>query len=414
VTRRGVSLRALGVPAYRRFFAAQLISNTGVWFQNLTISLLVATLTGSASALALVSVAQFGPILLLSPLAGRLADAVSPRRVILGTGGVAAAVAATLAITVAGEDPHLPLVYALVVVAGCAAAFERSAAQALVFELVGGELLQNGVVLTTIYLSAARSIGPALAGLAFVGLGPQGCMVIAALGYLVQVALVASIRRSWLLPRPRPEGVAPSVMANLRAVATDRPLLALLAVNVLVTVGAMSFTVIITAVVALQFGGDASALGAAHALNAIGAVLGALLVTALHRVAPRTVVPAVLVFAAVLAINAVAPNLTVLLLVAPILGIGLGIYQSTLNAAAQAAAPPHALGRTMSLLIMGNLGMAPVAALFSGAVIDATSGSTAFAVGAGACALAGAGLALALRLLRPRAVEGAPDGPAAD
>lgn len=398
--RRRISLRALSVPNFRAYFAGQLISNTGTWFQNLSISLIVAQVTGSASALALVTVAQFGPVLLLSGIAGRLADTLRPRTILLWTAALSSLATAGLALALLSGDPNLPLLYGLIAVCGAVQAFERAASQAIVFELVGPELLQNGVVLSTVYLSAARSIGPGLAGLAFVSFGPAVCMLINAATYVVQFALVLAIRRDRLNARPLPDGERPTLVANLRAVGANRPLVAVLVINVLVTVGALSFNVVLTAVVALEFSGDASALGATHALNAVGAIVGALLVTLLHRIEPRTLIPACLVFGGALAVNALAPSTPLLLLAAPLLGLGLGAYQSVLNAAAQSVTPPYALGRTMSLLTMGNLGMAPVGALLMGLLIDATSGRTALATGAAVCALCAIGASVVLRRRR--------------
>src|SRR5690606_25439680 len=70
---------------FSRYFTGQLVSNVGLWFQNLALSLVVLEITGSAQALALVTVAQFGPITLFGGLAGRVVDAVSARTVLLVT-----------------------------------------------------------------------------------------------------------------------------------------------------------------------------------------------------------------------------------------------------------------------------------------------------------------------------------------
>ncbi|MDY7104490.1 MAG: MFS transporter [Actinomycetota bacterium] len=395
--RRAVSLAALAVWNFRAYFAGQLAATTGLWFQNLSVSLVVADLTGSASALALVTVAQFGPVLVLSAPAGRVVDAHPPRRVLMATSAGAATLSLVLAAALAPSEPDLVVVLVVFAALGSVAAFERAAAQAIVFELVGPDLLQNGVVLSTVYLSGARSIGPALAGVAFVALGPAACMIVTACGYAIQLGCMAAIRERRLVDRPRPEGEKISTLRNLGAVAANRPLLAVLLVNVVVTLGAMNFNVVLTSVVSLQFDGAATALGAAHALNAIGAVVGALAVTLVARVRPSTLVPACLVFAVALAVNASMPTLGLLLLAAPVLGIGLGVYQSVLNSAAQSVTPPHALGRTMALLTMGNRGMAPFGALLMGALIDATTGRTALAVGATTCVATATVLHLALR-----------------
>lgn len=382
----GRALAALRVPNFARYFVGQLVSNTGTWFQNLAISLIVVQITGSASALALVTVAQFGPILLLAGLAGRLADSVSPRTILLVTSAAAILTTGGLALAVSGDEPSLVMIYGLIAISGCFNAFERVAAQAFIYELVGPGLLKNAVVLSTVYISAARSIGPGLAGFAFLAVGPTACLVINAASYVAVLVAVLMIRPGMLHARIRADGPRPTITENLRAVRSNRTLVVILAVNVAIAVAAMNMNVILTSVVSLTFEGDAAALGAAHALNAVGAVVGGLLLTQYAKLGPTTLIPACLLFAATLAINAAVPSLMLFLVVAPLLGIGIGIYQGVINSAAQEASEPHAIGRTMSLITLGQQGMAPIGAIIIGILVDLTSGQTALAVGAAVAA----------------------------
>jgi predicted MFS family arabinose efflux permease len=84
--------------------------------------------------------------------------------------------------------------------------------------------------------------------------------------------------------------------------------------------------------------------------------------------------------------NAAAPDLTVFLVLAPLLGLGVGYYQGILQASAQASVPPPQLGRAMSFVTLGSYGVTPLGALVMGGVIDAGSGRMALAIG-GAAAL---------------------------
>ncbi|HUG51653.1 MAG TPA: MFS transporter [Terrimesophilobacter sp.] len=378
------------MPNFALYFGGQLVSNTGAWFQNLALALIVLQLTGSASALAFVTVAQFGPILIFGGLAGRLADAVKPRTILIVTSLTAGTVTAALGFAVAGDEPVIALLYALIALNGTAQAFERIAAQAIIYELVGPSLLQNAVVLSTIYVSGARSIGPGLAGLAFLTIGPSACLFLNAASFGAIVLALLLIRPADLHPRPRPEGVRVSTLATIRGLGRNRPLVVLLAVNVIVTMFAMNMNVVLTAVVTLDFSGDAGELGLTHTLNAIGAIAGGLLLTRARSVRVPLLVPACLGFAFVLVVNAAVPTLLLFLVVAPVLGLGLGFYQGVLNSAAQVASPPHEIGRTMSLVTVGNYGFAPFGAVLIGVLIDLTTGQSAFVVGAAACILSAA------------------------
>lgn len=400
--RRGFA--ALGVPNFRLYFAGQFVAQTGTWFQNLAIALLIVQLTGSATALSLVTVCQFGPMILLAPIAGRLADTVRPRAILIVTSAALGGTTLGLMAAVSVEEPSLLVIYGLLLLSGVAIAFERVAAQTIIYELVGGEMLESGVVLSTVYMSAARSVGPGLAGIAVITLGAPMCLLINALSYLAVLAALAFMNPARMQRRVAPEGAQLSVIANLRDASRNHALIVLLGINAFIALMVYNFNVTLTSVVTISFEAGAGELGAAHALNAIGGVVGGVLVAWLVRVKPLTIVPALVIFGVVLVANAAAPTLLLFLIVAPLLGIGLGIYQAVINSAAQAVTPPHALGRTLSLLQIGHSGLAPLGAITAGILVDLTSGQTAIAVAAAACLIAAVGAWLALRPRTERAV----------
>ncbi len=363
---------------FRLYFVGQTVSLTGTWFQTLALALVVLEATGSARALSGVTIAQFLPMIVLSIPAGRLADRVSPRTVLLCTSLVSAAVVGILAVVVSAPDPDLLAVYALVGVLGCAQTFERVAAQAIIFELAGPRELTTAVALSTITIGVSRSIGPGLAGIVFQAFGPVTGMIVNAASFLVVFATLVLIRPRRLYPRTlitETPGVTPPRIWADRSIAT------LLIVNVVIALLAMNFLVTLTSVVTIDFSADATAVGAAHALNAIGGIVGGIVAAALPRVSARSLALALVAFGVSVLLNAAAPTLLWFLIAAPLLGVGIGYYNGVLNAAAQASVPPERIGRLMSLVNIGNYGMVPFGALALGWIIDLSSGRLALAVG---------------------------------
>jgi MFS family permease len=78
-------LRALNHPPFRSFFLAQLIALVGTWMQTVSQAWLVLQFTNSAFKLGLLGTLQFGPILLLSPLAGVIVDRWPQRWLLIAT-----------------------------------------------------------------------------------------------------------------------------------------------------------------------------------------------------------------------------------------------------------------------------------------------------------------------------------------
>ncbi len=365
-------------PRFSLYFGGQVVSNTGTWFQNLALSLVILELTGSAQALSAVTVAQFAPLLILGIPAGRLADRIRPRTILLVTSAASALVGLALAVAVVSAPVDLVLMYALVFLLGCINTFDRVAAQAIIFEIAGPETLTRSVSISTIALAAARSVGPGLAGIAFSALGAGWCMVMNAGSYALVFVAIALIRPSRLHPRPRVDratGTAPVALLRNRAFVT------ILVVNSAIAMLALNLMLVITSTVSLSFRGDATMVGAAHALNALGAIVGGMLAATPASVPVRALRYGCAGLGLALLANAAAPNLTVFLVLAPVLGLGVGFYQGVLQASAQASVAPGQLGRAMSFVTLGSYGVAPLGAILMGAVIDASSGQVALLVG---------------------------------
>src|ERR1044072_6620521 len=82
------------------YFVGNALSASGGWFQNLASAVLVYQETRSALLLGVMNACQFGPVILLSPGTGRIADAFDRRRLLIWTQAVAACITVALAVLV--------------------------------------------------------------------------------------------------------------------------------------------------------------------------------------------------------------------------------------------------------------------------------------------------------------------------
>src|SRR5204862_3131068 len=86
---------------YRLFFVGQLVSLVGTWMQTVAQAWLVLQLSNDPFALGLLSVAQFGPIMLFGLFGGVIADHLPKRRTLIATQLVQMVLAFVLAALVA-------------------------------------------------------------------------------------------------------------------------------------------------------------------------------------------------------------------------------------------------------------------------------------------------------------------------
>lgn len=181
---------ALAQPRFRHFLLGHATSVHAFWMRIAAQGWLVYELTGSKAALGAVSAAGLLPTVLISPLAGALADRYDKRRLlVLGALGTMAANLGLAVVILLGHATVL-LIGVTAVVVGCLRAVEMPVRQAYVVDVVGREVLGNALALQASVFNLARVLGPALAGLVLAGLGEGVCyLVIAGLSLLTALTL---------------------------------------------------------------------------------------------------------------------------------------------------------------------------------------------------------------------------------
>src|SRR5438552_9157139 len=166
---------------------------------------LVYDMTRSPSLLGTVSFAGNMPILLLGLVGGAIADRASRRTIMLASLGMIACAALTLAVLTATGHITVGHIVAISMVAGLGNALFGPAMQAVIPSIVGEGELFAAISLNSVQFNLARTVGPALAGLAYGPIGPAGCFAVNAAGFLVMVLMIARVR----IPRHVTVGAPP-------------------------------------------------------------------------------------------------------------------------------------------------------------------------------------------------------------
>lgn len=391
----GSRFAAFSSRGFRRYFLAQIVAQTGLWFQTLTVALVVAERTGNAFALSGVAIATFAPTLAWSWVAGRASDRWSPRRILIASTVVIGLVSPAMIIVLTAPVLELVPLYTALAVFGSASTFARVSAQALVYELVGEELLQNASIWASVMVSTARIAGPGLAGATLALVGEAGSLLVNTGFALVAATLVATISERELFPRR--ERAAGSIRVSDPAHALSRSIIAVIVLNGVVSLVAMNVAVTLTSIVSFELDGDAAALGITHTLNAIGAVFAGFLLTRVRHMTAIAVALGAIAFALSQLLLAAPAELVPFLLLTPILGLGLGLYQSGLMTAVQTGTPPALLGRAMSLVNLTSFGPLPLGAVLIGFLIETLGARGALAASGVLCLVTAAVMIVLMR-----------------
>jgi hypothetical protein len=252
---------------------------------------------GSALDLGWIGLAEFVPMFVLALPAGQLADR-APRRVVFAASLlVGAAVGIGLALVSGSGDTAVAPYLALAAGAGTSMALGTPAARALPPTLVGPELLQSAMTLRSIAAQAGQVCGPALGGLVY-GVSPSLVYLLASGACMVAAALVMAMRPAQAADvagavadaaeanvadgadkgSPRQTADLHSVLEGLRFVRHTPILLGAILLDLLAVLfgGAVALLPIFAKSI-LHVG--APGLGVLRAAPAVGALLGAAVIT---------------------------------------------------------------------------------------------------------------------------------------
>jgi MFS family permease len=307
-------------------WAGGLISETGDWFLLVGLPVWVFQATGSSLVTATVFLVGLLPSLVVGPLAGVLVDRWDRRRTLVAVSLAQAAFLLPL-LAVDGRD-RLWVVYLVMAVEAALGQLNDPARNALVPSLVRGDDLVGANALIGLNSNLARLVGSPLGGVLVELAGLPGLVIGDALSFLLGATLIALVRPRETVPstphpkapsgphsdaRARPRrnapwrfqgprwgsvadrnsgrrrlstalgGVGREWVDGLRVTVRDHGLRWGLVVNGMAAVAQGIFTVLFVLFVAEELGGDGADVGLLRGVQAIGGLLGGVLVVGLAR-----------------------------------------------------------------------------------------------------------------------------------
>lgn len=391
---------SLQVHNYRVFFLGMLVSASGTWMQSVAQGWLVLQLTGSGTAVGLVTAAQFVPMLLGGVWGGVIADRFDKRHILFVSQSILASAAALLALVTLTGIVEVWMVFGCALLTGVGTMIDNPTRQAFVSELVGAERVANAVALNSAMFNAARIVGPALAGLVILVAGTGVCFAYNALSY-VAVLFSLTRMRPEELHRGKPTGKAKGqVRAGLRYAWATPELRSTILLVAMVGTFALNFTVLTPLLVEFTFDAGPGTLGLLTSAMGGGSLVGALVAAARSKPTPKLLVGAAGALGVMMLGVAVAPNLIVAGVLLSLTGAATITFLSTANSTLQLSSSSEMRGRVMSLYLLVFLGSTPIGGPIVGAVAETINPRAGFVVG-GVASLVGAVFAAGV-LLRGR------------
>jgi MFS family permease len=399
-------VRAFRHRNYRLFFGGQLISLIGTWMQQVAQAWLVLQLTHDPLWLGLVSVAQFGPVIVFGLFGGVIADQLPKRQTLLVTQTVAMILAFILFGLTATGVVQVWHVMILAILLGTNNAIDMPTRQSFAVEMVGREDMTNAVGLNSAQFNASRVVGPAVAGLLIGAFNISIAFLINGLSYLAVIAAYLAMRESELRsvePIARPTSVR-GVFAHLAEGAryvrnTPLVLLAVVVIGLVATFG-MNFQVLIPPLADNVLHVGPTGYGFLMAASGLGSTITALWVAFSRKVGPMPIVLGAIALGLGSIPLALSSSFVVALIAMFIVGAG-GIGMAvTANTVIQMAVPDQLRGRVMSVYTTVFAGSVPAGGLLMGSIASRWGVPLALMAGAVLSLAVGVGAWVWLRRIR--------------
>lgn len=421
------AFRALRHRNYKLWFFGQGLSLIGTWMQSMAQQVLVYRLTGSASALGIVSFMTVVPLIPLALWGGSLSDRVSKRNLLLVTQTLMLFQAVLLAVLTWTGMVEIWHVYLMAFLLGAFKAVDTPARHSFVVEMVEGkEDLTNAIGLNSAIQNGAKTLGPALAGVFVAVTGEAMAFFVNSLSFL---AVIFSLLLMKDLPRPsggqhEKTNALTHTIEGVRFVFRQQTLLILMSLVAVSSFLSKPYQTLMPVfadvnlkqsaqpLIAFLCNGEvallncrapeALPLGLLMAAIGIGAVVGALLVATLPESARRGWVLTIgnLSFPLLLLFFVSSNSMLLSLLLMALTGLTRVMQYAMANTLLQITSPDALRGRVMSFYSLVSQGMTHLGGLQAGFAADWVGASVSIGLGAAISLCYGIYVALRYRQVR--------------
>lgn len=393
----------MAVPSFGRLWGAGALWNLSRWMTIFVGSYLVNRLTGSPLLVQLVGSSMFLPMFLGGLAAGAISDRFDRRRTVMRQLASLVPLATLMAALVRTGEIRFWMIYIFAGAVGLGQVVDITNRRALVHDIVGERLVGNAMAIESLSMSSGNMLGSLTAGAVIGLLAEDGAFALIAVLYVICFLLM---RRVPTPPRrDGPAATPPSthtalaeirtdLLAGVRSLPGNRPLVSLLGVTVIMNFMFFSFMPLIP-VMAERFNSGPFATGLLASALGFGMLIGAVVIVAtnptnrgrLYVAGPFCALAALIGFA-LMDVYVVAVAMLVLT------GIGSAGFAAVQSALVLSISAEEMRGRAMGLLSM-SIGSLPFGMLSLGLLAEQLGPQTAVI-----CSASGGIVLLALWLVR--------------
>lgn len=362
-------------PVYRIYYGSLVFNMAPQNMQMMARSLLIYRLTGSASILGLMSLANALPMLFLSLYGGVIADRVQKKHIILG-GQIASAIISlgialslTLGYLSAEVEGSWWILMAASALQGIAWGIMMPSRQAIIREIVTTEELMNAVSLNTMGMNALRIFAPAITGFII------QAWDFAAVFYVMTGLFISACVFIILLPRTstiaiRGGGAVNAIKEGFKYIRRETNIMLVLVFTLLLVVLSMPYMTLLPVFTEDILNVGAAGMGVLMSVSGIGAIAGSLVLASLpNKKRGLMLLVSGLILGPALVIFSFSSSWSLSLVLIIFVGLGQTAGMALSNTLLQYYTEEEYGGRVMSIYMM-QFGLTSFSAFFAGLLTD--------------------------------------------
>lgn len=274
-------MRSLAQPRFAAYVSAYSLSQLGTWVQQIVVGWFAWEQTHSEAILGLIAFLQFAPSLVLTPLAGSLADGNRGVRAVVVAEALSGGGSLLLSMLAVLEVLSVPVLLAGVLLNGIAGSLAQPTRQVFVATLVGRHALPSAIAVNSVSMNVARSMGPLGAAALIATNHLYGAFVFNGMTTLANAAVLWKLScksdpNTEGLAAPQKQASFQSALDGLKVIWSSpvlRPVLGLYLVYALLGRPVIDM---LPAIVGRLLGGDGAMLGRLNSLFGVVAIVAGL------------------------------------------------------------------------------------------------------------------------------------------
>ena len=362
----------LANPDYRRLWSVGLVVFAVRWLEMIVVGVFVYQHTGSAFAVALMTLLRMLPMALFGAVIGAAAERLERRYALVGV--IASMLLTSLCLAALAYAGRLEVWHLAVAsfLNGVAWAADNPVRRVMIGEVVGHEQIAAAMSIDVGANNASRMLGPTVGGLLLAGVGISGAFTVSVVCYAVALFAALGVRHRNATMPPAVGTVLARLVEGLLLVRRDERLIAILTITVIYNVFGWPFTSMIPVIGQDSLHLGAKGIGVLASTDGVGAFCGSIAIALFARPVhyARIYLYGVVLYMAMLIVFALVPSVPLAgaaLLMTGVANSAFSVMQATLI---YLAAPAEMRSRLYGVLSV-CIGTGPIGFLYLGLLADA-------------------------------------------